>query len=103
MASWIRIGACSEIPTGGCRVYEAAGSTIAVFNLRGALHAIDSTCIHRGGPLGEGSIEGNIVTCPWHYWGFDVTTGKSTMSPDLGVRKYSLDVRGEDLFVEVHE
>lgn len=101
MANWVRLGNASEIPAGGCRVFEAGDCTVAVFKVEGSLHAIDNTCLHRGGPLGEGTLEGKIVTCPWHHWQYDVTTGKTTMSSDMGVRKYPLEVRGDDVFVEL--
>ena len=101
MANWIRIGAASEIPEGACRVYGAEGNSLAVFRVEGAYHAIDNTCLHRGGPLGEGTIEGRVVTCPWHYWQYDVTTGKTLHSDAMGVRTYPLELRGEELFVDV--
>ena len=101
MANWVRVGTSSEIPEGQCRVYETSGNSIAVFNVGGAYHAIDSTCLHQGGPLGEGEIQGNIVTCPWHHWSYDVTTGRTTMSESVGVKKYPLEVRDGELFVDV--
>ena len=101
MPNWIRVGSASEVPDGGCRLFEVGGHAIAVFRAEGGMHAIDNTCLHRGGPLNEGSIQGTIVTCPWHFWTYDVTTGKSTMAGEVAVRKYPLEVRGEDLFVDV--
>jgi len=101
LTNWIRIGAVSDVPAGECRVYEAGENRVAVFNVEGALHAIDNSCMHRGGPLNEGMIEGSIVTCPWHHWSYDVRTGKTTMSEDLSVKKYPIEVRGEDLFIDV--
>ncbi len=53
------------------------------------------------GPLGEGELEGNVVTCPWHGWQYDVTTGKVVMSPSLGVDTYPVEVRGDEIFVDV--
>jgi nitrite reductase/ring-hydroxylating ferredoxin subunit len=49
---------------------------VAVFNVGGEFYAIDNSCPHRGGPLGEGELEDCIVTCPWHEFRFDVRTGK---------------------------
>src|SRR5207247_2387201 len=71
MENWIRIGSVSEVPSGTGRVYEAGGSRIAVFNVNGIFHAIDNTCLHQGGPLGEGTLEGKLVTCPLHHWQYD--------------------------------
>jgi len=101
MANWIRVGAVSEVPPGGCRVFEAAGHQVAVFHVEGGYHAIDNTCMHRGGPLGEGTLDGKVVTCPWHFWQYDVTTGKTTFSEEMGVRNYPLEVRGEEIFLDV--
>lgn len=101
MANWVRLGATAEIPSGQCRVYESSGHTIAVFNVAEGLHAIDNTCVHRGGPLGEGEIDGKIVTCPWHHWSYDVTTGKTTMSDTIGVKKYPLEVRENEVWIDV--
>lgn len=101
MANWIRLGTVSEVPVGRGKAFEAAGTRIAVFDVGGELHAIDDTCMHRGGPLSEGDIQGNIVTCPWHFWSYDVTTGKTTMSEEMGVKKYALELRGDEIYVEV--
>jgi len=55
---------------------------------------------HRGGPLGEGDLKGQIVTCPWHGWQYDVTTGKLATNPAVGVENYPVEVRGDDIFVD---
>ena len=101
MPNWVRLGKIDEIPSGRCRVYEASERTIAVFNLPEGVHAIDNVCVHRGGPLGEGDLSGKIVTCPWHHWSYDVTTGKTTMSDQVGVKKYALELRDSELWVDV--
>jgi nitrite reductase/ring-hydroxylating ferredoxin subunit len=54
---------------------SAASSEIALFPIGGEVHAIDNVCSHAGGPLCEGSLDGAVVTCPWHGSKFDVTTG----------------------------
>ena len=101
MPNWVRLGKIDEIPSGRCRVYEASERTIAVFNLPEGVHAIDNVCVHRGGPLGEGDLSGKIVTCPWHHWSYDVTTGKTTMSETIGVKKYPLELRDDEVWVDV--
>lgn len=101
MANWIRIGTAAEVPAGGCAVFDAAGNTIAVFSVEGGLYAIDNTCKHQGGPLGEGTIEGVLVSCPWHHWQYNIKTGKTKFSDEIGVRTYALEVRGEEVFVDV--
>lgn len=70
------------------------GRDIAVFNVAGRFYAIDNSCPHQGGPLAEGWIDGTIVTCPWHAWCFDVTSGDMTMGGYTSVDTF--DVRIED-------
>ena len=95
-----RAAKTDEIPAGAIREFQVNGATIAVANVDGKFYAIDNTCLHRGGPLGQGELEANIVTCPWHGWQYDVATGKVAANPSVGVKTYPLEVRGEDIFVD---
>ena len=67
----------------------------------GTFYVLDNTCLHRGGPLGEGELEGPIVTCPWHGWRWDVTTGANTNNPAVKVACFPVKVEGTSVFVEV--
>jgi nitrite reductase (NADH) small subunit len=99
MANFVRVAALSEIPAGQAKMIEVNGKQIAVFNYDGTLYAIDNTCKHRGGPLAEGELEGTVVTCPWHGWTYDVTTGTSPDDPDCAVDRYAVKVEGDDVMV----
>ena len=91
----------AEIPEGSIKEVQVAGEPIALANVAGTVYAISNTCLHRGGPLGAGQLEGKVVTCPWHGWQFDVTTGKAVESPNAGVACYTVEVRGEEVFVSL--
>lgn len=101
MGEFVRILGIGEIPVNQGKVVESRGRYIAVFNVNGRFCAIDNTCPHRGGPLGEGDLEGTIVTCPWHSWAFDVTTGVSPANPAACVKRFNCKVEGTDIFIEV--
>jgi nitrite reductase (NADH) small subunit len=101
MANFVRVAAVSEIPIGQGKTVEIDGKAIAVFNCKGAFYAIDNTCKHEGGPLGEGELAGTVVTCPWHGWTYDVTTGVSPDDPDCAVESYEVKVEGGDILVNV--
>ena len=90
-----------EVAPGQARVVEIEGRTLALFNVDGRFYAIDNTCPHRGGPLGEGDLEGHIVLCPWHAWRWDVTTGHNANNPAVKVACYPVSVDGEDVFIEI--
>ena len=99
--AFVKAMAVVEIPPGGIRVVDLNGKTLAVAIIDGVFHATHNTCLHRGGPLCGGSVEGKIVTCPWHGWQFDVTTGKSSQNPAVGVPCYPVEIRGGEVFVDV--
>jgi nitrite reductase/ring-hydroxylating ferredoxin subunit len=42
-----------------------------------------------------------VVTCPWHGWQYDVTTGKVVQNPNMGVACYATELRGDEIFVDV--
>ncbi len=100
MANPIKIAAVSDIPEGTGKTVEAGGKKIALFNLDGKFYAIDNTCKHRGGPLGEGELIGTSVICPWHGWEYDVTTGKNLDDDSIQLGCYPVKVEGEDVFIE---
>jgi nitrite reductase (NADH) small subunit len=97
----MRTAKTNEITPGTIREFHVEGRAIAVANVEGKFYAINNTCLHRGGPLGQGAMNGKVVTCPWHGWQYDVTTGKVTQNPSVGVDCYPLEVRGEDIYVDV--
>lgn len=91
----------SDVAPGTIREAKVGSTTVALANVGGTFYAISNTCLHRGGPLGQGPLEGKIVTCPWHGWQFDVTTGKANMNPNAGVACYATEVRGDEVYVDV--
>ena len=95
-----RIAKTAEIAPGTVHEVQAGGKPVAVANVGGKFYAISGTCLHRGGPLGQGSLDGNVLMCPWHGWQFDVTTGKVSGNATVGVDCYPLEVRGDELFVD---
>jgi nitrite reductase (NADH) small subunit len=99
MAEFVKIAGASELPPGSGTVKEVNGQAIALFNVAGTYYAIDNTCVHRGGPLGEGELEGDTVTCPWHAWQYSVKTGKSLNNPSACVKTYEVKVEGTDVKV----
>jgi nitrite reductase/ring-hydroxylating ferredoxin subunit len=102
MARTVKIAKVDEVAPGTGKVVEAEGQTIALFNVGGTLCAIDNTCTHRGGPLGEGTLVGEVVTCPWHGAQFNVRTGEVLAPPaQQGVRAFPVKVEGDDVVVEL--
>ena len=99
MGEFVRIAGTDDVKPGHGMVAEVQGKTLALFNVEGSFYVIDNTCLHRGGPLGEGELEGSVVTCPWHGWQFNVTTGECTKNPAAKVEVYQVKVEGNDVKV----
>ena len=79
-------------------VAEVNGKAIAVFNVDGTFMP-STTPVHRGGPLGEGDVVGDVVACPWHNWEFNVKTGACINNPSAKVTAYEVTVEGTDIKV----
>lgn len=101
MASFVKIAPAASWPPGSGRTVQVGGKALAVFHVGGQFYAIDNTCRHRGGPLGEGALEGTTVTCPWHGWQFDLGTGASAFNPAIAVGCYPTKVEAGEVWVEV--
>ena len=99
--AFLRATKKDEVPPETIREFQLDGKTVAVANVDGKLFAINNVCLHRGGPLGQGDMEGKVVTCPWHGWQYDVTTGKLMTNPAVGVEIYPVELRGDDIFVDI--
>lgn len=101
MAEFVKVASTGDVPPGSGISVEVADKPIAVFNCDGTFYAIGDTCPHQGGPLGEGEIEGTVVTCPWHEWRYNICTGVNVDDDSCKVATYPVKTDGDDLLVEV--
>lgn len=101
MSNKIRVAAVDEIPLGTGKEVLAGDRMLAVYHVDGAFYALDGICPHSGGPLGKGALESAVVTCPWHGWQFDVTTGRHCLNDKLTHPTFPVTVVGTDVFVEL--
>lgn len=101
MEEYVTVGKTGEVVSGSGIVAEVNGKSLAVFQVEGSYYAIDNTCVHRGGPLGEGDLDGEVVACPWHGWEYNVKTGACINNPSACVKSYPVVVEGSDLKVKL--
>jgi nitrite reductase/ring-hydroxylating ferredoxin subunit len=98
--AFVRCAKQQDIPEGNGVVSQIGDKVVAIFKVGGEFFAIGNICPHRGGPLGEGELAGTVVTCPWHGWQFDVTTGCNPENPKVTVTKFPLRLSGDDVLIE---
>jgi len=93
--------AVAGLPPGRAAEVVVDGQAVALFNVGGTFHALAGRCPHRGGPLGQGVLDGPRVSCPWHNYTFDVTTGENVVSADLKVARYEVKVEDGKVLVKL--
>src|SRR3989338_1766079 len=99
MPNFIKVANASDLKTGQNKAVNVNGTEVALFNVNGQFFAISNACPHRGGPLGEGSLEEDVVTCPWHGWRFNVKTGISPVVPTAKVGTYKVKIEGDNVLL----
>ena len=111
------IASVEDVSEEGSRVLtEVDGVEIAIFRVNEELYAMANYCVHQGGPLCEGELDGRVtvgedplewkydgeernVLCPWHGWKFDVTTGESINNDRYKIPTYEVEVENGEVYV----
>ncbi len=94
----------SDLQPGQLQQVEVDGVPVCLANVDGAIYAVDARCSHDGGPLAEGALDRNFITCPWHGAMFDVTSGEVVGPPaDGSVTAYEVAVEGDEVRVAVRQ
>jgi nitrite reductase/ring-hydroxylating ferredoxin subunit len=101
MAEFVKVASVFELAPGSAKAIEVMGKTIALFNVEGTIYATDNTCLHQGGPLGEGELMGEVVICPWHQWEYNVRTGELVGNSSVKIVTYPVRVEGDEIKVAV--
>ena len=102
MGTTVKVADVKDLPPGKATCVQIDGQKVAVFNVQGTYYAVGDTCTHRGGPLSGGSVQGAVVTCPWHGARFDLATGKNMSLPaPAAVPCYRVAISGEEIRIEV--
>ena len=97
---WHEIGLLADIPRRGARCVTTPQGRIAVFRTaEDRVFALMNSCPHRGGPLSEGIVHGNSVTCPLHNWVISLETGKAIGADEGSVRTIPVRREGDTVFI----
>lgn len=97
----VKVKSLDEFPPGEVFELEAREAVYAVCNVDGKLHCVYGTCPHAGGPLGQGTLHGNYLVCPWHGFEFDCRTGLNDDDEDMKLETYPVVLQNGDIFVEL--
>jgi nitrite reductase (NADH) small subunit len=98
MSAFTPVCAADTLTPGQGKQVRVHDTELALFNVDGEFFAMEDTCLHAGGPLHQGQLEGHVVTCPWHDWKFDVRTGCSPLHK-IGLTRFQVRVNGDQIEV----
>ncbi len=102
MSNWINIAALDDIPPRGARVVKSSLGCVAIFRTGDdTVFALDDACPHKNGPLSEGIVHGNAVTCPLHNWVIDLETGQAKGADKGHVNTYEIKVENGRILLDV--
>lgn len=89
--SALKEGQVIEVITGG--------RALALAHVKGQYYASTNECPHAHGPLGEGTLDGTVLTCPYHGWKFDLKDGSCLTSAEDRIKTYPVQIVGEAVCV----
>jgi nitrite reductase/ring-hydroxylating ferredoxin subunit len=102
MPTFTKIATQSDLPAANeTKEFPCGDKTICIANVNGSYSAMDNVCLHRGGPLGQGMIDGGKVVCQWHGWQWNPTTGEAAQNPSMKIALYPLKIENGEVLVEV--
>ena len=102
MTDFMRVCKVGDVPDPGKQVFDTGQRFIVLFHVDGRFYALDDTCTHDGGPLGEGNLEGFAIACPRHGAKFDIRDGRVLSMPATsGTCAHDVQVEGDEVFVKI--
>src|SRR3989344_4225911 len=99
--AYIKVATLDQIKPGKALEVEVDGELIGLFNVNGTIHAASSVCPHAGGPLCEGVLSENVITCPLRGWGFELDAGRCLRIPAMKIKTYGVKIEGNEVLVSV--
>ena len=99
--AWHEAGKIDDWEIGQGRELLIAGRVVAVFRTEEQFSAIDGMCAHQGGPIAQGKLERNCVTCPWHGWQYNITDGVNLLTQKKMLDCFSLQLREGVVWIDI--
>jgi nitrite reductase (NADH) small subunit len=98
---FVKVATVAEVPENSVIEVSVGNDLYAICNVDGNITALSGTCLHQGGPLGQGNVMDGRLMCPWHAWEYDCRTGANLDDPDTCVPVYPVKVEGGDILIQV--
>src|SRR5881628_3506555 len=99
--TYVRAASLAELRAVERLVVHVHGNTVCLIAADDRVFAVDNRCPHMGFPLHRGSVADGILTCHWHHARFDLCTGGTFDQWADDLRRFPVEVEGDDVFVDV--
>jgi nitrite reductase/ring-hydroxylating ferredoxin subunit len=97
----VLVAKVEEIAEGERKIVRVEGLSIGIFHHKGNFYALHNSCLHRGGPVCTGRLEGDVITCPWHGFQYNVTTAQLLVDPNASLDHYPVTVRDGEIHIGI--
>jgi nitrite reductase (NADH) small subunit len=102
MSDYLKLTTESELPSDNeAKEFTVGDRVVCVANVNGTISAMDNVCLHRGGPLGQGMVEGGKVVCPWHGWQWDPQSGQAVHNAGAKVAVYPIKIENGEVMIKL--
>lgn len=98
--AFVKVGSLAALPPGSVMEVTLGEDSYAVCNSNGELHALAGICPHAGGPIGQGTMDGELVVCPWHEWAYNCKTGENDYDPAVKLDIFTVKTEGDDILLD---
>jgi nitrite reductase/ring-hydroxylating ferredoxin subunit len=95
------VASAADVPPGERKLVEVEGISIGVFHYNGGWYALSNNCLHRGGPVCTGPLMGEVLTCPWHGYQYELTNGELLLDRSAKLEMYPVEVREGEIYLRV--
>lgn len=100
MSDWVVVEDAQNLQPGQSTIVTLDETRIGLFNVEGAVYAVDNRCPHRGASLGVGEFEGAVVSCPLHHWKFNLITGKAVEQPGFQLKQFDAKIENSSILID---
>ena len=102
MTDYFKVAQVDDLEDGDLMAVEVDGEPVCLAKVEGCIYAFTDNCTHISGPLNEGELDGEVLTCPWHGAQFNITTGKVLRGPARqDIATYPVRVEDNTVFVSL--
>src|SRR6059058_843627 len=104
MTDFIKVARVDDLEDGELMAVEVDGEPVCLAKVDGNIYAFTDNCTHISGPLDEGELDGEVLTCPWHGAQFNVCTGKVLRGPAReNIQTYPVKIEGQSILIRLPE